>query len=68
MLNHLHRNGVPFYNVKKIDSSTITLRMKYIDALKLKPVRKDFKCKISFQKRGGAPHYYQKERKLPQSF
>ncbi|WP_091772614.1 sporulation protein YqfD [Piscibacillus halophilus] len=64
MIKHLHRNDIPFYNVKRVNENTITLRMRYLDAFHLRSIRREFKCKVSFQKRGGAPHYYQKRKKI----
>ncbi|MGP4072516.1 sporulation protein YqfD [Piscibacillus sp. B03] len=64
LIRHLHKQGVSFYNLEKLDASTVTVRMKYSDAFKLRSIRKDFRCKVKFHKRGGVPHYYQKRSKF----
>lgn len=64
LIRHLHKQGVSFYNLQKLDASTVTVRMKYSDAFKLRSIRKDFRCKVKFHKRGGVPHYYQKRSKF----
>lgn len=36
LIRHLHKQGINFYNLKRVDSNTLTVRMKYLDAFQLK--------------------------------
>ncbi|RPF55594.1 sporulation protein YqfD [Aquisalibacillus elongatus] len=63
LLNYLSQRDIPFYNLRKINSTEIKLRMRYTDAFHLRSIRKQFKFNFSFDKRGGMPYYYQKRRK-----
>jgi len=63
MIHELSVQRIPFYNLKRVNRHELIVMMKYRDALLLRTIRKKYGLKITYQKRGGVPHFYSQRKR-----